>query len=105
NLRIYSNDTVVPYHYRRNSGQDMYFLGNEKKPIDFHLVFWSKFFDSSILNKILFFNDGMHLYSLIFSNSRTLCSVSRIIEISKKTISTENTIYGYFNRDTVGKGH
>ncbi|KAG6633187.1 hypothetical protein CIPAW_12G031100 [Carya illinoinensis] len=35
----------------------MYFLGNEKKSIYFHLVFWLKFFDFSILNQILFFED------------------------------------------------
>ncbi|CBI35416.3 unnamed protein product, partial [Vitis vinifera] len=33
-----------------------HFLGNEKKSIYFHLVFWLKFFDSSIFNQILFFN-------------------------------------------------
>jgi len=63
-----------------------YALPREWKKTDLLEVFWSKFFDSSILNQILFFNDWMFLYSPIFSNSRTLSSVSRIIEIGKKTI-------------------
>lgn len=50
----------------------LHFLGNEKESIFFHLVFWPKFLDSSILNKILFFDDGIHFYSPIFNESRTL---------------------------------
>src|SRR3954470_18975447 len=87
-------------------------FGNEKKrihfplplPFPFPLVFWLPFLGSSIVNEIeiLFFDDGIclfHLYRPIFRNSRAPSFVSRLVEISKNAISTENAIYGHFNRD------
>ena len=38
--------TIVLYPCGRRFWQNMYFLGNEKKSIYFHLIFWLQFFDS-----------------------------------------------------------
>ena len=41
-----------------------------KKSIYFHSVLWLKFFDFLILSQILIFDNWMHLYSPIFTNSK-----------------------------------